>query len=151
MKKIGYALGITALVAVGVVFGAMLTNQINNDSTVVAGGMFSSFKEEEKFQVELGPVLSNLKHSETDKHEYIKIQLSIEVSGEENKELLEEQQPLVRDTVNRLLRHTKKEDIYDTEDRDLILKRDLKEKLNIELFEGDEAVTNIYILELLLQ
>lgn len=147
------ALTTIALSVGGGVLGATLMQEDgaveDKESPIVS--ILSLFeKEEETFSVALDPFLTNLKGTQGLKPGMIRMGMSLSVTGEDNKALVESKEAAVRDKVLSLLRQQTRSSVHEVADSsDLVLKGLLVKELNA-LFE-DDPIDTLFLTEMVIQ
>jgi flagellar basal body-associated protein FliL len=93
---------------------------------------------------DLGEVITNL--SATSEHKYVKTKVILEIGNQSLEKELDENEPLLRDSIIHLLNDRTSNDIMSGRDK---LKADAVSQINKHLYTGQ--VTNIYFSDLILQ
>ena len=142
-SKIGMGLTIIVLVFIGVISGVYVSDnflQVNQ-----AYGVEKELVEEDIETVALEPFLSNIGTGEVGGSKYIRLSISVEVSGEDDATLIEEKMDRVRDSVQGYLIKQTEKDINNQEQ----FKNGLMGNINDSL--GEDIVRGILITDRVIQ
>lgn len=108
------------------------------------------FDSSEEITVPLDQFLVNLTPGESNRDQYLQIELSIFSAQKDAEATLTERMPQVRDAVITVLRNKTSDSLYaTTEDGTLVIKNEIKEKINQEI--GTSLVSDIYITNVVTQ
>ena len=142
-SKIGMGLTIIVLVFIGVISGVYVSDnflQVNQ-----AYGVEKELVEEDIETVALEPFLSNIVTCLVGGSKYIRLSISVEVSGEDDATLIEEKMDRVRDSVQGYLIKQTEKDINNQEQ----FKNGLMGNINDSL--GEDIVRGILITDRVIQ
>lgn len=144
LKPILIAVVILLVLTIGTLLGVgFSTGKIQE----VAATMFES---SEEITVPLDQFLVNLTPGESNRDQYLQIELSIFSTQKDAEATLTERMPQVRDAVITVLRNKTSDSLYaTTEDGTLVIKNEIKEKINQEI--GTSLVSDIYITNVVTQ
>lgn len=142
-SKIGMGLTIIVLVFIGVISGVYVSNNFLQENQDY--GVEKELVEEDIETVALEPFLSNIGTGKVGRSKYIRLSISVEVSGEDDATLIEEKMDRVRDSVQGYLIKQTEEDINKQEQ----FKNGLKEGINDSL--GEDIVVGILITDRVIQ
>ncbi|MFL2104953.1 flagellar basal body-associated protein FliL [Desemzia sp. FAM 23991] len=144
LKPIMIAVVILLVLTIGTLLGiGFSTGKIQE----VTATMFDS---SEEITVPLDQFLVNLTPGESNRDQYLQIELSIFSAQKDAEATLTERMPQVRDAVITVLRNKTSDSLYaTTEDGTLVIKNEIKEKINQEI--GTSLVSDIYITNVVTQ
>ncbi|MFL2100343.1 flagellar basal body-associated protein FliL [Desemzia sp. FAM 24101] len=144
LKPILIAVVILLVLTIGTLLGiGFSTGKIQE----VTATMFDS---SEEITVPLDQFLVNLTPGESNRDQYLQIELSIFSAQKDAEATLTERMPQVRDAVITVLRNKTSDSLYaTTEDGTLVIKNEIKEKINQEI--GTSLVSDIYITNVVTQ
>lgn len=144
LKPILIAVVILLVLTIGTLLGiGFSTGKIQE----VTATMFDS---SEEITVPLDQFLVNLTPGESNRDQYLQIELSIFSAQKDAEATLTERMPQVRDAVITVLRNKTSDSLYaTTEDGTLVIKNEIKEKINQEI--GTSLVNDIYITNVVTQ
>lgn len=101
-------------------------------------------KEADTFNLTLEDMYCNIKDSK----KIVKVRVTVETNNERTLEILEKNQFLIRDDINKIIRN-KEEENLEGEEGQILLQKQIKDSL-VDLFDK-ESVTNVYFNDLIIQ
>lgn len=135
---------IVALMIGGGAIGSLIT-------TGKAKEWITSFnkKEVETILVPQAEFLVNLQSNDGSLDDFLKIEMSVETTGEENGTVLTEKAAIVRDAIISVLRNKSTANIFDESEGVLVIKQEIISKINQNL--GSEVASDLYITNIVMQ
>lgn len=131
---------------------------------MVGGGMISSLmtnglatewianlnkKDAESILVPQEEFLVNLKSNDGSLDDFLKIEMSVETTDEDNGAILTEKAAIVRDAIISVLRNKSTANIFDESEGVLVIKQEIISKINQSL--GSEIASDLYITNIVMQ
>jgi flagellar FliL protein len=143
-KLILIAVILVALMIGGGTIGSLIT-------TGKAKEWITSFnkKEVESILIPQEEFLVNLKSNDGSLNDFLKIEMSVETTGEENGTILTEKAAIVRDAIISVLRNKSAANIFDESEGVLVIKQEIISKINQSL--GSEVASDLYITNIVMQ
>ena len=143
-KLILIAVILVALMIGGGTIGSLIT-------TGKAKEWLTSFnkKEVESILIPQEEFLVNLKSNDGSLNDFLKIEMSVETTGEENGTILTEKAAIVRDAIISVLRNKSAANIFDESEGVLVIKQEIISKINQSL--GSEVASDLYITNIVMQ
>lgn len=143
-KLILIAIILVALMVGGGTIGSLIT-------TGKAKEWITSFnkKEVESILVPQEEFLVNLKSNDGSLNDFLKIEMSVETTDEENGAILTEKAAIVRDAIISVLRNKSTTNIFDESEGVLVIKQEIILKINQSL--GSEVASDLYITNIVMQ
>lgn len=93
--------------------------------------------------------LINLKSNDGSLDDFLKIEMSVETTDEDNEAILTEKAAIVRDAIISVLRNKSTENIFDESEGALVIKQEIISKINQSL--GSEVASELYITNIVMQ
>lgn len=93
--------------------------------------------------------LVNLKSNDGSLDDFLKIEISVETTDEDNEAILTEKSAIVRDAIISVLRNKSAANIFDESDGVLVIKQEIIAKINQSL--GSEVASDLYITNIVMQ
>lgn len=106
-------------------------------------------KEVESILIPQEEFLVNLKSNDGNLDDFLKIEMSVETTGEENGTILTEKAAIVRDAIISVLRNKSAANIFDESEGVLVIKQEIISKINQSL--GSEVASDLYITNIVMQ
>ncbi|MGB7473815.1 flagellar basal body-associated FliL family protein [Trichococcus sp.] len=106
-------------------------------------------KEVESILIPQEEFLVNLKSNDGSLNDFLKIEMSVETTGEENGTILTEKAAIVRDAIISVLRNKSAANIFDESEGVLVIKQEIISKINQSL--GSEVASDLYITNIVMQ
>ncbi|HEX5351491.1 MAG TPA: flagellar basal body-associated FliL family protein [Trichococcus sp.] len=106
-------------------------------------------KEVETILIPQEEFLVNLQSNDGSLDDFLKIEMSVETTDEENGTILTEKAAIVRDAIISVLRNKSTANIFDESDGVLVIKQELISKINQSL--GSEVASDLYITNIVMQ
>ncbi|MDB6353473.1 flagellar basal body-associated FliL family protein [Trichococcus sp. K1Tr] len=106
-------------------------------------------KEVETILVPQAEFLVNLQSNDSSLDDFLKIEMSVETTGEENGTILTEKAAIVRDAIISVLRNKSTANIFDESEGVLVIKQEIILKINQSL--GSEVASDLYITNIVMQ
>lgn len=106
-------------------------------------------KEVETILIPQEEFLVNLQSNDGSLDDFLKIEMSVETTNEENGIILTEKAAIVRDAIISVLRNKSTANIFDESDGVLVIKQELISKINQSL--GSEVASDLYITNIVMQ
>jgi len=93
--------------------------------------------------------LVNLKSDDGSLDDFLKIEMSVETTDEDNEAVLIEKTAIVRDAIISVLRNKSTDTIFDEADGSLVIKQEIISKINQNL--GSDVASELYITNIVMQ
>ena len=106
-------------------------------------------KEVESILIPQEEFLVNLKSNDGSLDDFLKIEMSVETTGEENGTILTEKAAIVRDAIISVLRNKSTANIFDESEGVLVIKQEIISKINQSL--GSNVASDLYITNIVMQ
>jgi len=106
-------------------------------------------KEVESILVPQEEFLVNLKSNDGSLDDFLKIEMSVETTDEENGTILTEKAAIVRDAIISVLRNKSTDNIFDEAEGVLVIKQEIISKINQNL--GSDVASELYITNIVMQ
>lgn len=106
-------------------------------------------KEVESILVPQEEFLVNLKSNDGSLDDFLKIEMSVETTDEENETILTEKAAIVRDAIISVLRNKSTANIFAESEGVLVIKQEIISKINQSL--GSEVASDLYITNIVMQ
>lgn len=106
-------------------------------------------KEVESILVPQEEFLVNLKSNDGSLDDFLKIEMSVETTDEENETILTEKAAIVRDAIISVLRNKSTANIFDETEGVLVIKQEIISKINQSL--GSNVASDLYITNIVMQ
>lgn len=138
------AIIIVALMIGGGTMGALIT-------TGKAKEWLASLNKEEveSILIPQEEFLVNLKSDDGSLDDFLKIEMSVETTDEDNEAVLIEKTAIVRDAIISVLRNKSTDTIFDEADGSLVIKQEIISKINQNL--GSDVASELYITNIVMQ
>lgn len=141
-------IGLSVLVAVLAIGGGALGSMITSGQAAEIWAAREE-KPEKRIIVPYSEFLINLKPETALEDSFLRVELSFSVASEENEQLLSAQEAKIRDSIITVLRGKTRETIYSETDGNLVIKEEIKNKVNQLL--NDSVVKEVYITNIVMQ
>lgn len=106
-------------------------------------------KDAESILVPQEEFLVNLKSNDGSLDDFLKIEMSVETTDEDNGAILTEKAAIVRDAIISVLRNKSTANIFDESEGVLVIKQEIISKINQSL--GSEIASDLYITNIVMQ
>lgn len=93
--------------------------------------------------------LVNLKSNDGSLDDFLKIEMSVETTDEENETILIEKAAIVRDAIISVLRNKSTDNIFDEAEGALVIKQEIISRINQNL--GSDVASELYITNIVMQ
>ena len=143
-RRVLIALLLVALMIGGGMIGSLITN--GKAKEWVAN--FNK-KEVELIIVPQEEFLVNLKSSDDNLDDFLKIEMSVETTDKEKEAILTEKSAIVRDAIISVLRNKSTDTIFEEAEGVLVIKQEIISKINQSL--GSDVASELYITNIVMQ
>ena len=143
-KLVLIAVILMVLMVGGGMIGSLMTNGLATE-------WIANFnkKDAESILVPQEEFLVNLKSNDGSLDDFLKIEMSVETTDEDNGAILTEKAAIVRDAIISVLRNKSTANILDEADGALVIKQEIIAKINQSL--GSEIASDLYITNIVMQ
>ena len=143
-KLVLIAVILMVLMVGGGMIGSLMTNGLATESIA----NFNN-KDAESILVPQEEFLVNLKSNDGSLDDFLKIEMSVETTDEDNGAILTEKAAIVRDAIISVLRNKSTANIFDESEGVLVIKQEIISKINQSL--GSEIASDLYITNIVMQ
>lgn len=139
---------IAVILMVLMVGGGMIGSLMTNGPATEWIANFNK-KDAESILVPQEEFLVNLKSNDGSLDDFLKIEMSVETTDEDNGAILTEKAAIVRDAIISVLRNKSTANIFDESEGVLVIKQEIISKINQSL--GSEIASDLYITNIVMQ
>ena len=145
---------VPSLILIAVILVALMIGGGTIGSLITTGKAkewITSFnkKEVETILIPQEEFLVNLQSNDGSLDDFLKIEMSVETTDEENGIILTEKAAIVRDAIISVLRNKSTANIFDESEGVLVIKQEIISKINQSL--GSEVASDLYITNIVMQ